>query len=65
MMQPFISVIIPYRPNDDISNPKKSFEEVDYPKNKKEIIFIKGNNPSQQRNKAIKKAKGNILVFVD
>jgi len=64
-MQTFISVIVPHRPNDDIYSPKKSFLEVDYPKNKKEIIFIKGHNPSQQRNKAIKKAKGNILVFVD
>ena len=43
----------------------QSLKNLDYPKNKYEIIIKKGLNPSINRNEGIKKAKGEILVFLD
>ena len=60
-----ISVIIPTKPFEDASKAIESLERVDYPSNKYEIILTKGYNPSAQRNRAVKIAKGEILYFID
>src|SRR3989344_8388993 len=43
----------------------KSIKSLDYDKNKYEIIIEKGDNASENRNRGIKKAKGEIIAFID
>lgn len=43
----------------------ESLKKVDYPKKQYEVILIKGLNPSENRNNGIKKAKGEIIGFID
>ena len=38
---------------------------LDYPKKDFEVIIEKGFNPSENRNNGIKKAEGDILLFLD
>ncbi|MFH1456005.1 MAG: glycosyltransferase [archaeon] len=59
-----ITVIIPYALN---SLPKvvDSLKKVDYPKHKIQLLISVGNNPSKQRNQALKQAKGKIIFFFD
>lgn len=58
------SLIIPLGPgrNAEILD---SIKSLDYPKKEFEIIVEKGKNPSENRNKGIKKARGKFLVFLD
>ena len=43
----------------------KSLNNLDYDKNKYEVIIKEGYNPSENRNYCIKKAKGEIIAFID
>jgi len=43
----------------------KSLEKLNYPRKKYEIIVERGPNPSENRNKGIERAKGEIIVFID
>lgn len=43
----------------------KSLKKVDYPKKKHEIIVERGRNPSNNRNRGAKKARGEIIAFID
>ena len=63
-MKPKFSLIIalaPYRNAEVLSSLKK----VNYDKKKYEIIIEKGYNPSDNRNKGVKKAKSEIIYFLD
>ena len=63
-MKPKFSIVIalaPYR-NAEVL---KSLTNVDYDKRKYEIIIEKGYNPSENRNNGVKKAKGEIIYFLD
>ena len=64
-MDKIVSIIIPIKPEN--VNPKvlESLNVLDYPKDKTEILIERGYNPSVQRNKAIKRAKGDIILFID
>jgi succinoglycan biosynthesis protein ExoA len=59
-----LSIIIPVAPWRD---PEiiKHIEKQSYPKNHFEILIIKGTNVPINRNEGIKKAKGDIIVFLD
>jgi len=60
-MKPKLSVIIPIGPGrriEAISSLEKQTEKV-------EIIIEKGTNPSKNRNEGVKKAKAEIVAFVD
>jgi len=59
------SVIIPIRPHQGEAPVLKSLKKMDYPQEKYEIITEEGPNPSLNRNKGIKRARGEILAFVD
>lgn len=56
-----VIALAPYRNAEII----KSLRNLDYLKNEYEIIVVKGTNPSMNRNKGAKKAKGEIVVFLD
>ena len=62
---PHVSFIIPCRPNIEPSIALNSIKVVDYPHDRIEVIIEKGRNPPAQRNRGIKKAKGEIIAFVD
>jgi len=64
-MQPLISVIIPHGPGGNIDYTLESLREVDYPKDRIEVLAAEGRCPSAQRNLAAKKAKGQYLFFYD
>ncbi len=40
-------------------------KKLDYPKNKFHVVVVRGKNPSLNRNKAIERAKGEYVVFLD
>jgi len=42
-----------------------SIKELDYPKSEFHVVVVKGLNPSDNRNKGVEKAKGDIIVFLD
>ncbi len=63
-MKPKFSIVIavaPYR-NAEVLN---SIKDLNYDKKKYEVIIKKGNNASENRNYGIKKAKGEIIAFID
>ncbi len=58
------SIIIALAP-DRTAPVLESLAKLDYPKKDYEIIIEKGLNPSENRNRGIKKAEGEILYFLD
>ena len=56
-----VIALAPYRSAEVL----KSLKNVKYDKKKYEIIIKKGLNPSENRNYGIKKAKGEIIYFLD
>lgn len=61
----FISVVIPVAPDRDVKTTLDALKKINYPKSKIEIFIATGKNPSEQRNKGIKMAKGDIILFLD
>ena len=59
-----ISIVIAVAPNRD-AEVLSSLKNVDYPKKNYEVIVVKGLNPSENRNNGVKKAKGDIIAFID
>ncbi|MBI4744251.1 MAG: glycosyltransferase [Actinobacteria bacterium] len=62
---PSITVIIPVPPGEAAKEALSSLEKINYPSEKLEIIVVEGKHPSVQRNRASKKAKGEIIYFLD
>lgn len=62
---PKISVIIPARPDDDCRLAIQTLKKISYPKDLIEAFIAYGFFPSKQRNEAAKKAKGEIIYFID
>lgn len=62
---PKISVIVPAKPGGKTDEVVNSLKKVDYPSERVEILLVYGFSPSGQRNRAIKKARGSILYFLD
>ena len=56
-----VIAVAPYRDAEVL----KSIENLNYDKNKYEILIKKGGNPSENRNYGIKKAQGEIIAFID
>ncbi len=57
----FVIALAPYRDAEVV----KYLKQLDYPKNKYEIIIEKSFNPSENRNKGVAKARGEIILFID
>jgi len=56
-----VIAVAPYR-NAEVL---KSLKNLNYDKDKYEVILKKGSNPSKNRNYGIKKARGEIIAFID
>jgi len=59
-----ISIVIAAAPDRNVEA-LESLKNIDYAKKNYEIIVVKGLNPSENRNNGIKKAKGEIIGFID
>jgi len=64
-LTPFVSFIIPCQPEMENVTCVESIRGLDYPKDRIEIIIERGTNPSAQRNRGIRRAKGEFIAFVD
>ena len=64
MKNPKFSVVIALAPGRN-AEVLESLKEINYPKSKYEVIVKKGFNPSENRNNAIKEAKGEIIAILD
>jgi cellulose synthase/poly-beta-1,6-N-acetylglucosamine synthase-like glycosyltransferase len=60
-----ISVIIPVEPEGSAEKVLNSLKSVDYPQDLIEVFVVEGKQPSRQRNKALKEARGKIVYFLD
>jgi len=58
-------VIIPVRPEQREISALESLKDADVEKDRLEILVVRGQNPSGQRNEAIRGAEGEILLFLD
>ena len=58
------SLIIPVAPERD-AGIIESIKNLKYPKSEFHVIVVRGKNPSENRNKGVEKAIGEILVFLD
>lgn len=65
MDYPKISIVVPVRAFGSSDIVIDSLKKTDYPKELIETFVIEGQNPSYQRNEAIKKASGEIIFFFD
>src|SRR3989338_9718531 len=59
-----ISIVIGTAP-DRNAEVLESLKKVDYGRERYEVIVVKGLNPSENRNNGVKKAKGEIIGFID
>ena len=62
---PSVTIIIPSRPEQQEIKAVTGAKQLDYPKDKVEIIVARGKQPSVQRNLALKQATGDIIYFLD
>ena len=58
------SLVIPVAPERN-AQIVESLKNIDYSKDKFQIIVVKGKNPSENRNKGFEKSKGEIIGFLD
>jgi succinoglycan biosynthesis protein ExoA len=62
---PLVTIIIPARPDEGEVAALAAARAVDYPAAKLEIILARGQQPSVQRNTALRAAQGEIIYFLD
>lgn len=63
--EPSVTVLIPARPDQAEVNAVVAVRALDYPADKLEIIVARGQQPSAQRNAALKVARGELIYFLD
>ena len=64
MKYPLVSIIIPVKPGRKVAA-LECVKWLDYPVERLEVFISEGSQPSRQRNEAARKAKGEILYFLD
>jgi hypothetical protein len=62
---PYVTVIIPTRPGDEMPQALTAARKLDHPADRLEIIVARGKQPSVQRNTALRAAKGELIYFLD
>ncbi len=65
MKYPTFSIIIPIKTNGSYEAVLNSIRRSLYPKDKIEVLVTIGSQPSRQRNLAVKKARGELIYFLD
>lgn len=64
MRYPLVTIIIPVKPGRRVTA-LECVKWLDYPVERLEVFISEGTQPSRQRNEAARKAKGEILYFLD
>jgi len=62
---PLVSIIIPTKPGQDEILAVTAARQLDYPKDRLEILVARGKQPSVQRNVALRAARGELIYFLD
>ncbi len=62
---PFVTIIIPTRPGQAEIPAVTAARALDYPKDRLEIIVVRGKQPAVQRNTALRAARGELIYFLD
>jgi len=62
---PSVTVIIPARPDELEVRAAAAARRLDYPAERLEIILARGQQPSVQRNSALRTARGDLIYFLD
>lgn len=62
---PLVTIIVPTKPGQAEIKAVDAARRLDYPKEKLEILVARGKQPAIQRNHAIRKARGEIIYFLD
>jgi succinoglycan biosynthesis protein ExoA len=62
---PLVTIIVPTRPDQAEIKAVSAARQLDYPKEKLEILVARGKQPSVQRNAALRAARGDIIYFLD
>jgi succinoglycan biosynthesis protein ExoA len=62
---PFVTVLIACRPDQAEIIAVNTGKQLDYPREKLEILVARGRQPSIQRNAALRAARGEIVYFLD
>ena len=65
MSVPLVTVIIPTRPGDAEPLALAAARKLDHPADRLEIIVARGQQPSVQRNTALRAAQGGLIYFLD
>ncbi|MCX7825099.1 MAG: glycosyltransferase [Verrucomicrobiae bacterium] len=63
--RPLLSVVVPHKPGLEAVRVLESLAAVEDPADRYEVIVAEGFHPSKQRNQAVAKARGEIIVFFD
>lgn len=62
---PSVTIIVPARPGESRILALEAVRDLDYPRDRLEMIVARGQQPSVQRNTAIKAAGGDLIYFLD
>ena len=62
---PSVSVIIAARPEETEVRAVRAAQRLDYPHDRLEILVARGRQPSVQRNAALRRARGELVYFLD
>ena len=63
--EPKITILTPFPPGKNCEKMLGSLGALDYPAEKMEVIVVEGRQPSQQRNRGVEAAGGEIIYFLD
>ncbi len=62
---PIVTVVIAARPGQEEVKAVEAARNLDHPKERLEIIVARGKQPSVQRNRAVREARGELIYFLD
>ncbi|MGQ9588777.1 MAG: glycosyltransferase [Planctomycetota bacterium] len=62
---PLVSVVIPARPGAPTPEALRALRRLSYPSSRIEAFVARGVQPARQRNEAVRRARGEILLFLD
>ena len=62
---PLVTIIVPTKPGQEDIPAVTAARQLDYPKDRLEILVPRGKQPSVQRNTALRAARGELIYFLD